>query len=166
MAKIKSRYLVGAAGAALLSFATAYTSSWEGRRYVAYQDSGGVWTICDGHIRGVKQGMRATDAECDAMLREDILEHEARMLFCAPELRTVPDETYVAINDWGFNVGTAAACNSTLIRKVKAGDLRGACYELSRWVYVKGKVIKGLQNRRVNGTPGRMSERDLCLSGL
>jgi lysozyme len=166
MAKVKSRYLAGAAGAVLLAAATAFTSSWEGRRYEAYPDSGGVWTICDGKTKGVYPGMRATDAQCDAWLREDIIEHEARLLACAPEMLKVPDETYIAINDWAFNVGTGAACSSTLIRKVKAGDILGACNQLSRWVYVKGAVINGLVNRRVKGSPGRMSERALCLAGL
>ncbi|TDW21082.1 lysozyme [Rhizobium azibense] len=167
MAKVKSRYLAGAAGAALLTFGTAYTSSWEGRRLVAYLDSGGVPTICDGHTGPeVRLGMKATDAECDAILRKDILAHESRMLSCAPELLRVPDKSYVAINDWAFNVGTGAACKSTLIDKVKAGDIRGACEQLSRWVFVKGKVITGLKNRRVTGTPGRISERALCLAGL
>lgn len=166
MAKIKSRYLAGAVGAALLASATAYTSSWEGRRYEAYPDSGGVWTICDGKTKDVYKGMRATDADCDRWLREDLLSHEARLLACAPEMLKVSDKTYVAINDWAFNVGTGAACSSTLIRKVKAGDIRGACEQLSRWVYVKGVVIKGLANRRINGSPGRISERALCLAGV
>jgi lysozyme len=56
MIKTKSRYL----GAALLAFAIGYTSSWEGRGYVAYQDVGGVWTICDGIIKGVKKADEAT----------------------------------------------------------------------------------------------------------
>jgi lysozyme len=162
----RSRYLAGAAGAALLAGAIAFTGSWEGRRYVAYQDSGGVWTLCDGHTKGVHKGMRATDAQCDAMLAEDIIEHETGLLACAPQMATVPGNTYIAINDWAFNVGVGAACKSTLIRKVKAGDLRGACNELSRWVYVNGKVIAGLRNRRVAGSPGRVSERALCVSGL
>ncbi|MEK1929747.1 MAG: lysozyme [Pararhizobium sp.] len=164
---VKSRYLAGAAGAVLLASATAYTGSWEGSRNVAYLDSGGVPTICKGHTGPeVHLGMRATDEECDAMLQKDILAHESRLLSCAPEMLRVPDDTYVAINDWAFNIGTGAACSSTLIRKVKAGDIRGACEQLSRWVFVKGKVIQGLANRRVNGTPGRISERALCLRGL
>lgn len=166
MAKVKSRYLAGAAGAVLLAGATAFTASWEGRRLVAYQDSGKVWTICDGKTKGVYPGMRATNAQCDAWLREDLLSHEARLLACAPEMLKVPAKTYIAINDWAFNVGTGAACSSTLIRKIKAGDIRGACDQLSRWVYVKGVVINGLANRRINGSPGRMSERALCLAGL
>jgi lysozyme len=166
MAKVKSRYLAGAAGFALLTAATAFTGSWEGRRLEAYRDSGGVPTICDGKTKDVHMGMRATNEQCDAWLREDLLAHEARLLACAPEMLRVPDKTYIAINDWAFNVGTGAACSSTLIRKVKAGDIRGACEQLSRWVFVKGVVVKGLSNRRVNGSPGRISERSLCLAGL
>jgi lysozyme len=166
MGRVKSRYLAGAAGAALLAAASAYTGSWEGERYVAYQDSGGVWTICRGITKGVYKGMKATPAQCEAMDREEILAHEGRLLACAPEMLLVPDKTYIAINDWAYNVGTGAACKSTLIRKVRAGDYRGACNELSKWVFVKGKVITGLKNRRVTGTPGRISERKLCLEGL
>lgn len=166
MIKLKSRYLAGAIGAALLASATAYTSSWEGRRLTAYQDSGGVWTICDGHTKGVTKGMRADNATCDRLLREDLIIHEKQLLACAPELATVPAETYVAINDWAFNVGTGAACKSTLVRLVKSGDLRGACDQLSRWTRVNGQVVRGLQARRYIGDATRMSERDLCLQGL
>lgn len=162
----RSRYLAGAAGAALLAAAVHYTSGWEGRRYVPYFDVGHVLTVCDGHTGpDIVRGKRYTDAECDALLAKDILAHEARMLSCAPELYTIPGESYIAINDWAFNVGTGAACKSSLIRKLRAGDLRGACNELSRWVFVKGRVIKGLANRRINGLPGMISERALCLKG-
>jgi lysozyme len=170
VARVKSRYLAGgAAGAALLAFATTYTAGWEGTSYKAYLDTIAqppVWTICQGDTYDVKPGMVETKAGCEARLRRQILEHEARMLSCAPELLKAPGETYVAINDWAYNVGTGAACRSSLIRKVKAGDLRGACGELSRWVFAGGKVVKGLANRRVNGLPGLISERALCLRGL
>jgi len=167
----RSRYLAGgAAGAALLAFATAYTSHWEGRRHVPYRDVGGVLTVCDGHTGpDIIPGKRYSDAECDAILQKDLIAHEGRLLSCAPDLadpKRVPDDTYVAINDWAFNVGTGAACKSTLIRKVKAGDLRGACMELSKWVYVNERVIKGLATRRIKGDGAQLSERSLCLRGL
>ena len=167
--KIKSRYMAGgAAGLALLTAAGAYVSSWEGRRYVPYYDVGNVLTVCDGHTGpDIIKGKRYSDAECDAILHKDLIKHEAGLLACAPEMLKVPDETYIAINSWAFNIGTGAACNSTLIKKhIRAGDIRGACNQLSRWVYVKGEVVRGLQNRRVNGSPERMSERALCLAGL
>jgi lysozyme len=167
----RSRYLAGgAAGAALLAAATAYTSHWEGRRHTPYRDVGGVLTVCDGHTGpDIVAGKHYSDAECDAILSKDLIAHEGRLLTCAPQLGdpfTVPDDTYVAINDWAFNVGTGAACKSTLIRKVKAGDLRGACMELSKWVYVNERVIKGLFVRRVKGDGAQLSERALCLRGL
>ena len=165
--KANSRYKAGAAGAALLVAATAYISSWEGRRYVPYLDVGGVPTVCDGHTgKDIIMGKRYTDAECDAILQKDILDHEARLLACAPQLMTVPGDSYNAINSWAFNVGTGGACKSNLIRLVKAGDIRGACMQLSRWVFVKTKVVQGLLNRRVKGTPGRISEQALCLRGI
>jgi lysozyme len=164
----RSRYLAG--GGALLLAAVVYYGSWEGTRYTAYQDSGGVWTICEG-LTGpwVHKGLVMTAAECDVKYKAAILEHEAGLLACAPELadpKRVPDKTYVAINDWAYNVGTGAACKSTLIKLVKAGDIRGACGQLSKWVYVNGRVLAGLVKRRVTGDVGKISERDLCVAEL
>lgn len=165
---VKSRYLqTGAAGLALLAGATAYTGSWEGVKYVPYYDVGHVLTVCRGHTGpDIVPNKRYTPAECDALTAKDIIAHEERMVACAPELLSIPGPAYNAINDWAFNVGTGAACKSTLIRKVKAGDLRDACMELSNWVYVKHVVIRGLKNRRVTGDAGRESEQHMCLRGL
>ncbi|MER9652484.1 lysozyme [Mesorhizobium sp. M0152] len=166
---MKSRYLQsGAAGLALLAAATAYTGSWEGTKYKPYYDVGHVLTVCRGHTGpDIIPNKTYTPAECDAITAKDIVEHEKRMVACAPELLAVPGPTYVAINDWAFNVGTGAACQSTLIKKhLRKGDIKGACLQLSRWVYVKGEVVAGLFNRRVKGTPGRESEQAMCLRGL
>jgi lysozyme len=168
---MKSRYLQsGAAGLALLAAATAYTGSWEGTKFKPYYDVGHVLTVCRGHTGpDIIPNKVYTPAECDAITAKDIVAHEQRLLVCAPVLgdeKRVPGPTYVAINDWAFNVGTGAACKSTLIAKVKAGDLKGACLQLSKWVFVKGEVVKGLLNRRVTGTPGRESEQAMCLRGL
>ncbi|MCW2304865.1 hypothetical protein M2324_003279 [Rhodovulum sulfidophilum] len=71
----------------------------------------------------------------------------------------IPDRTYVAILDWAYNVGLGAAARSTLIRKLNAGDLRGACDELPRWRFAGGKGIRGLLIRRNKA-------RQLCHEGL
>ena len=34
------------------------------------------------------------------------------------------------------------------MKKLNAGDYPGACEELKRWVYVDGRVVQGLVNRR------------------
>jgi lysozyme len=163
--KGKSRYLF--AGGALLAVAIGFYSSWEGTRYTAYRDVGGVLTICEG-LTGpwVHEGLTMTRAQCDVRFAEEIIKHEAGLLACAPEMMTIPDPSYVAINDWAFNVGTGAACKSTLIKLVRSGDLAGACAQLSKWVYVKGVVINGLVKRRVTGDATRVSEQALCLQGV
>jgi lysozyme len=107
-----------------------------------------------------------TSAQCDAKFRDIMVEHEVGLLACAPQLRAAPDKTYIAINDFAYNVGVGAACGSTVIARVKAGDLAGACNALLAWIYVKKQVITGLVKRRVTGDATRQSGRDLCLAGL
>jgi len=104
-------------------------------------------------------GDRATKAECDAMFTADLIRHETGMLACMKRPQDLSDKTYVSILDWTYNVGVGAACKSTLMRKLNAGDVRGACSEMSRWIKDNGRVIRGLVNRRA-------SSRAMCLEGL
>jgi len=53
-----------------------------------------------------------------------------------------------AIVSWAYNVGPSAACKSTLVKKLKAGDYEGACAELLRWDQFQGKTLLGLTKRR------------------
>lgn len=147
------------AGSAALALVLAFTGAWEGTRYVAYLDTGGVPTICRGSTRGVKLGDRATPAECDAMFTRDLIEHETGMLSCMKRPQDLSDKTYVAFLDLTYNIGVGAACKSTWMRKLNAGDVRGACEEHPRWVKDGGRIIRGLVNRRV-------SSRALCHEGL
>jgi Phage-related lysozyme (muraminidase) len=105
----------------------------------------------------VKPGQTATKAECDSQLARQIGAYEARLDACltAP----VPGKMKVALVSWAYNVGTGAACSSTLVRKANAGDLAGACDELLKWNRAGGKAVQGLTNRR-------KAERELCLEGV
>ena len=47
-----------------------------------------------------------------------------------------------------YNIGAGAFCGSTLVKKLNGGDYAGACSEILRWNKQKGKVLRGLQNRR------------------
>lgn len=49
---------------------------------------------------------------------------------------------------WAFNVGRAAVARSTLLKRLNAGRYNEVPAQLKRWVYVNGKVAKGLVNRR------------------
>src|SRR5690606_7514345 len=74
----------------------------EGYKEVAYQDSGGVWTICYGETKGVEQGQKRTRAECDAQLRVSISEH-AKALTGLPD--GLPDGVVIGALDGAYNIG-------------------------------------------------------------
>ena len=60
---------IGQAGLALIK-------QFEGCRLTAYQCSAGVWTIGYGHTAGVYKGMKITQAQADAFLKQDIAKFE------------------------------------------------------------------------------------------
>jgi lysozyme len=146
-----------AGSAALIALATGTISYFEGRELRAYQDIVNVWTICDGETKGVKPGDVATAAQCDAMLARNLRTYEAGLDRCLTGY--VPGQVKVAFLSWTYNVGVGAACGSTLIRKANAGDVTGACNELTKWNRAGGRVVRGLTVRRE-------AERKLCLEGI
>jgi len=164
ISKQVSKGILGMTAAGTLA-AGVVIKPWEGRFHQAYYDPIGVATVCDG-ITGdaVVFGKYYSDAECDALLAHEINEHEKRLDQCLKV--ELPVETKAALISFAFNVGTGAACKSTLVRKANAGDLVGACNQLSRWVYAGGRRFKGLENRRYRGDSSRISERTLCLVGI
>lgn len=141
----------------VLAIAGAMGMYYEGTRHTAYQDSVGVLTICQGHTKGVHAGDTATDKQCEAYLKSDMAEAYSYVNRCIDA--TVSIKTAAAFTDAAYNLGPAVVCGSTLQRKANAGDIRGACNELPRWIYAGGKKLKGLVKRRA-------SERELCLEGL
>ena len=126
----------------------------EGRRYYAYQDVVGVWTVCDGHTgTDIRRGHRYTDKECDNMLKAD-LQKVANAIDPLIKVR-IPEPTRAALYSFTYNVGAGAFSRSTLLKKLNAGDVLGACKELQRWTYAGGKQWKGLITRRE-------IEREVC----
>ncbi|EKN4689028.1 lysozyme [Yersinia ruckeri] len=127
----------------------------EGREYMPYRDVVGVLTVCDGHTgQDIILGKRYSDAECDALLQQDLIP-----VFAAIDrIVNVPmtDFRKAALASFGYNVGISAMTHSTLVKKLNRGDTSGACDELRRWIKAGGKVWKGLVNRRE-------VERELCL---
>lgn len=142
-------------GATAIGIAAAVANQFEGVRLIAYQDVVGKWTICHGHTKGVNKGDTATMEQCAAYLIDDMGVADATVKQCI----TVALNVYqnAAFDDLAFNVGQSAVCGSTLANLANAGDLVGACHQLSRWVYA-GKVrYQGLIRRRA-------TDLDLCLT--
>lgn len=133
--------------AAVIALATPFIATWEGKRNYAYIPiPGDVPTICYGSTRSVKMGDYKTDAECLDLLRQEVGEFYAKVDPCVND--DVPVSVQASILELAFNVGPGAACKGTIVRKANAGDYRGACAELDKWVKAQGKTIKGLVNRR------------------
>lgn len=144
-------------GAGVVSAAIALVAAWEGRSLIAYVDPVGIPTICDGYTQGVKLGDAASPARCDALTEQEV--RRALAVVDRSVSYPLPDGVRVALSSFVYNVGAGAYANSTLLRKLRAQDIAGACRELDRWVYAGGRKLRGLERRR-------QAERQLCLSGL
>ncbi len=137
--------------------AVSLVAGFEGLRTVAYRDPVGIPTACFGETESVRMGQRFTVAECEDKLASRIVEFDDAVSAC---LGFTPQRgPRTAFVSFAYNVGSGAFCGSTLARKARAGDLWGACAELSRWVYAKGIKLPGLVKRRAE-------ERRICESAL
>jgi len=155
---LRKKLITAAGGGAMLiaSLFLGGKDGVEGRKYQAYKDVAGVWTVCDGHTGpDIIIGKTYTDQECDRLLWKDL----------QPVKRTVDGLVKVSLGEYQraalysfvFNVGSDAFSKSTLLKKLNRGDQEGACEEMRRWVYAGGMKWKGLQNRRE-------MERSICLA--
>lgn len=141
--------------------------SFEGLELEAYPDpgSGGdPWTIGYGHTGSdVRKGLVWTDAQADKALRQDVarFEHDVTNLVTVP----VNQNQFDALVCFAFNVGSdidsddvaEGLGDSTLLKKLNAGDYSGAADEFPKWNKSRGKVMNGLTRRR-------NAERELFLT--
>ena len=144
-------------GAGATALAIPLVMLYEGTVLQSYRDPIGIVTACVGHTGPeLRMGQRYTRQQCEDMLYGDLLKH-AQALDCIKQPMT--DGQKAAFVSFAFNVGNRAFCDSTLARKANAGDMAGACAELSRWTRAGGSELPGLVKRRA-------AERELCERGL
>ena len=140
---------LSAAGAGLIQH---YESCLEpvGNHYAAYLDPVKIPTIGWGHTnhhgRKFKMGDKWTRQECDEEFLKDmrIFEKGVRDLVKVP----LSQNQFDALVSFSYNVGTGALGKSTLLKKLNAGDYKGAAEEFKKWNKAGGKVLKGLTRRR------------------
>ena len=136
---------------------------FEGCRLTAYPDpgtGGDPWTIgygWTGKVYGkpIKPGMKIDDATADRLLRTGVVSFDqavSKMLKVS-----VTQNQYDALVSLAYNIGTRALSTSTLMKKLNAGDVKGAADAFLRWNRSGGKVMAGLTNRR-------KAEREVFLS--
>lgn len=150
--------------AAAVAIAMALAAPAEGLRQYAYYDPPGILTVCRGHTGpDVVKGRKYSLAECDKFFDADMRHAIELVDRCVPGL---PDPVLAAFADATFNMGPKIACDlkaSTAARKLKAGDLRGACDELPRWNKAR---VAGVMVALPGLTTRRERARSVCLEGV
>ena len=144
----------------------------EGIRYKPYRCPAKLWTIGVGHVmypEKVKLKIEARDGfpllpednrqftkeEVNGILRSDLARFERGVAqFCPVPLT---QGMFDGLVSFSFNVGLGTLQRSTLRQKLLRGDKTGAGEELLKYCMAGGKILRGLQNRRID-------ERALFLS--
>lgn len=144
---------------ALGTLAVTQIGSREGKSNVAYPDIVGVWTICNGETRGVRKDDYKTDAECAQMLANGLVEFESGIRRCLKNPDAIPGKSYIQFLSLAWNIGVGAFCKSTVVKRLNANDMRGACNAIPLFNRAGGKVVRGLVIRRAD-------EQRKCLEGL
>lgn len=137
----------------------------EGIRYKAYRCPAKLWTVGVGHVLYPEQGKLPIDQrdgfalrpddnrafskdEVDAILKSDLQRFERGVLsFCPVALS---QGMFDGLVSFSFNVGLGTLQRSTLRQKLLRGDKAGAAEEFLKYCMAGGKVLKGLQNRRID----------------
>ena len=125
----------------------ALIKEFEGLRLKAYKCPGGVWTIGYGHTTGVKPGMVISEEQAEHFLKEDLLIFENAV---NNQNLSINQNQFDALVSLIYNIGIGNFKKSTLLLKVRIdpGD-NSIMDEFLRWVYSKGRVLPGLQRRRL-----------------
>jgi lysozyme len=96
-----------------------------------------------------------TKDEVDGLLKFDLARFERGVAqFCPVPLT---QGMFDGLVSFSFNVGLGTLQRSTLRQKLLRGDKTGAGEELLKYCMAGGKILRGLQNRRID-------ERSLFLS--
>jgi lysozyme len=147
-----NRTLLTGMGASAI--AVALIVGFEGYSGKAYDDGVGVQTVGFGSTRHpdgapVKPGDTVTPQRAVVMLAHDADRIAHELAACIGEVPLYRHE-WDAYVSWAYNVGSTAACRSTLVKKLKAipPDYEGACRELLKWTRAGGRELPGLVKRR------------------
>lgn len=145
------------AALAVVLFATPTVAMYEGVIPGTYADPVGIPTACVGETDReiTSMGRAFSRDECMAVLGASLYAYAQRLDKCIH--RPLERHEAAALLSWAYNVGTGAACDSTLVRKLNAGQ--PFCGELDRWVYAGGIKLRGLVRRRA-------AEKAICLGNL
>jgi GH24 family phage-related lysozyme (muramidase) len=127
---------------------------FEGCHLKAYLCPANVWTVGWGStaIAGkvVREGQSITQAQADAQLDADLERFYDALARAIPAVAGWPPNRAAALVSWTYNVGVGAMQDSTLRKRLLAGEdpAKVAAEELPRWNKADGKELPGLTRRR------------------
>ena len=137
----------------------------EGVRQRPYRCHAALWTVGVGHVLYAEQGrlkleerggfpLRPEDdrqfsmEEVNGILSADLERFERGVeRFCPVPLT---QGMFDGLVSFSFNVGLGTLQRSTLRQKLLRGDKAGAAEEFLKYCMGGGKILKGLQNRRID----------------
>jgi len=140
------------AGANLIKAFEGCLKNIGGDKYKAYTCPAGVTTIGWGttteHGHAIKPGLVWTKAQCDDAFTRDMVrfENDVKRLVKV----TLAQHQFDALTSFTYNCGAGNFGKSTLLKKVNAGDFKGAAAEFHKWNKGGGKVLNGLVRRRAS----------------
>ena len=119
--------------------------------FEAYPDpgtGGDPWTIGWGSTGAdIRRGTVWTQQQCDERFSEHLAEFANKVSALLGNAPTTQSQ-FDAMVSFAYNVGVGNLASSTLLRKHKAGDFKGAAAEFARWNKAAGRVLPGLTRRR------------------
>jgi lysozyme len=155
--------VVGGAGiaAAATVVLMALWPQQEGTELQAYQDSIGVWTICQGDTHNVRPGMVETPDGCMARMQIIVGNSIAAVDRLVPGEKTVGQ--YVAYADFIGNAGEKNFSGSSMRRYAVQGRLRESCDAFRFWIYAGGRDCRKRESNCLGIVIRREVERSYCL---
>lgn len=149
-----------------------FIQSHEALRLTAYTCPAGIWTIGWGHTgEDVYAGLTITRETAEALFDADLAVFEAGVT----RLVEVPvsQPQFDALVSFAFNCGldedaddiAEGLGDSTLLRKLNAGDYDGAALEFPKWRRGGGRVLPGLVRRRAEEQALFLSEMPATPAG-
>ena len=133
---------------AALALALKIIKEFEGCELKAYKDIVGVVTIGYGETKGVKMGDVWTQEKADAEVSKRAQEFMDGIFKSCPRLLLSEPQQIAACVSLAYNIGLSAFANSTVCKRLMAGDYAGAAEAILMWNKAGGKVVNGLVRRR------------------
>jgi lysozyme len=127
----------------------------EGVKNKPYKCPAGLWTVGVGHLIGDGKTLPAswnktfTNEEIDAILKRDLNRFELGVHKMLPNVLLRQHE-FDSIVSFCFNLGLGCFQRSTIRQALLRGDKEAAMESLVKYCKASGKILKGLQNRRLD----------------